>query len=66
MSFLFLLLLLLTWVFLIYISSVIPFPGFRANIPLTPPLPFLMGVPLSMLPPLLHSPEQTRPLGVQS
>jgi len=24
---------LLTWVFLIYISSVIPFPGFQANIP---------------------------------
>jgi len=32
---------LLTWVFLIYISSVIPFPGFRANIPLIPPPPLL-------------------------
>jgi len=36
----FLFLFLLTWVFLIYISSVIPFPGFRANIPLPPPLPY--------------------------
>jgi len=34
---------LLTWVFLIYISIVIPFPGFQANIPLTPPLPLLSG-----------------------
>jgi len=36
-------LLLLTWVFLIYILSVIPFPGFRANIPLIPPPPLLYG-----------------------
>jgi len=32
----------LTWVFLIYISNVIPFPSFWANIPLIlpPPLPY--------------------------
>jgi len=33
---------LLTWVFLIYISSVISFPGFRGNIPLAPPPPLYL------------------------
>jgi len=46
---------LLTWVFLIYISSVIPFPGFRANIPLPPPLPYGCSPPnpppIAALPP---------------
>jgi len=46
----------LTWVFLIYISNVIPFPGFRANIPLIPPHPLLYGcspphpLPIAALP----------------
>jgi len=47
---------LLTWVFLIYISIVIPFPGFQANIPLPLPLPLYMGVPLIILPPLPPAP----------
>jgi len=41
---------LLTWVFLIYISIVIPFPGFRANIPLTSPPPLLYGCSPPILP----------------
>jgi len=45
---------LLTWVFLIYISSVIPFPGFRAKIPLSPPLLYGRSPPpLAALPPTL-------------
>jgi len=43
---------LLTWVFLIYISSVIPFPSFRANIPLIPPPPLLYGCSLPHPPPI--------------
>jgi len=57
---------LLTWVFLIYISIVIPFPGFRANVPQPLPLPFYIGVPLPILPPLLPSRQKSRSLGVQS
>jgi len=30
---------ILNWAFFIYISIVITFPGFQANIPLTPPIP---------------------------
>jgi len=48
---------LLTWVFLIYISIVIPFPSFRANIPLNLPLPFYMCVPLPILPHYCPSPN---------
>jgi len=50
---------LLTWVFLIYISNVIPFPGFLANIPLTPPPPILYRCspphppPITTLPPTI-------------
>jgi len=46
---------LLNWVFLIYISIVITFLGFQANIPLTP-LPFSMGVPLLNPPPITTLP----------
>jgi len=56
----------LTWVFLIYISIVIPFPGFWTNIPLTPLLPFYMSFPLPILPPLPRSSQQSCSLGVQS
>jgi len=43
---------LLTWVFLIYISIVIPFPSFWANIPLTSPTPLLYGCSPPHLPPI--------------
>jgi len=36
---------LLTWIFLIYILIVIPFPSFQANIPLTSLTPSLWGFP---------------------
>jgi len=55
---------LLTWVFLIYISSVIPFPGFRANIPLSPPLLYLCSPPHP--PHIATLPQQSSSLGVQS
>jgi len=48
---------LLNWVFLIYISIVIPCPGFQANIPQPLPFPFYMGVPLPILPQLPPSPN---------
>jgi len=56
---------LLTWVFLIYILILIPFPGFWANIPLTPPAPllYLCSPPH---PPPITTPLQSHSLGVQS
>jgi len=42
---------LLNWLFLIYISNVIPFPSFQANIPLTPLTPLLFGCSPSHPPP---------------
>jgi len=44
---------LLNWVFLIYISNIIPLSGFLSISPLTPPLPFYIVVPLPIHPPLL-------------
>jgi len=43
---------LLNWVFLIYISNVITFIGFRANIPLAPPPPILYGYSPASPPPI--------------
>jgi len=50
---------LLTWVFLMYIPIVIPFPDFQANIPLTPPPSLYIGVPLPNLPTLPPCPQQS-------
>jgi len=47
---------LLTWVFLLYISIVIPFPGFRANIPLAPPPPLVYGCSPPHPPPITDFP----------
>jgi len=57
---------LLTWVFLIYISIVIPLPSFWANIPLTPPSPLLYGCSPTHPPPITVLPQQSRSVGVQS
>jgi len=43
---------LLTWVFLIYISIVIPFPDFWAHIPLAPAPPVLYRCSPPHLPPI--------------
>jgi len=55
---------ILNGMYLIYISIVIPFPGFQANIPRTPPPPLLYGCSPPHSPPIT-SPQESHYLRVQ-